>query len=199
VQGEGEYMYYPGRREGQINAALLYRRHKLQFGVATSFKDARLRSEDTSGTLSHAVFNLEVLLPKVRFGIFDAKGLHEVDVVTPGSPERILHTIDQFGGDVQFGVLPVSWIDANVVYLHRYTPGLGGTGGAAVRYSHQLVPGVAFTAQFDINESFVGPNTTGTVTFGVTLGRRSRPPDYSNPINPLGMTIPRVHYEVFPH
>jgi hypothetical protein len=37
------------------------------------------------------------------------------------------------------------------------------------------------------------------VTFGVTLGRRSRPPDYSNPINPLGMTIPRVHYEVFPH
>jgi hypothetical protein len=211
IQAQGEYMYYPGRREGQLDTALLYRRHKLQFGVGTSFKDADLRGEATPGTLSHATFSLDVLLPKVRFGIFDAKGLHEIDVVTlsevvgaatsAGQPivahERLLHTIDQFGGRVQFPVLPPSWIDANVVYLHRYTPGLSDTAGAAIRYSHQLLPGVAAMVQLDINESFVGANMVGTVTFGVTLGRKSRPPDYSNPVNPLGLEIPRVHYEVF--
>jgi hypothetical protein len=37
----------------------------------------------------------------------------------------------------------------------------------------------------------------GTLTFGVTLGRWSRPTDYANPVNPLGTLLPRVRYEKF--
>jgi hypothetical protein len=47
------------------------------------------------------------------------------------------------------------------------------------------------------NECFLGTHTVGTVTFGVTVGRWSRPQDYSNPVNPLGTELPRLHYELF--
>jgi hypothetical protein len=90
-----------------------------------------------------------------------------------------------------------SWIDGNFVYLHRHAPGVGDTAGGAVRYSQQIVPGIAAVVRLDFNESFVGPNTVGTLTFGIALGRKSRPSDYSNPINPLGTEVPRVHYERF--
>jgi hypothetical protein len=208
LQAEGEYMFYPGRQEGQLDTTLLYRRHKLQFGFGTSFKDANLRAEASSGALSHATFSLDVLLPTVRFGVFGSKGLRETAVVTltevtgnPGQPivahERLLHTIDQLGGDVEVPLTSSSWIDGNLVFLHRHAPGVGNTAGGAVRFSQQIVPGVAAIVQLDVNESFVGPNTVGTLTFGVTLGRKSRPSDYSNPVNPLGTETPRVHYELF--
>ena len=60
-----------------------------------------------------------------------------------------------------------------------------------------LLQNVALTAQFDLNESLVGANNVGTFTVGVTLGRWSRPADYSNPVNPLGTMMPRLHYEQF--
>ena len=65
------------------------------------------------------------------------------------------------------------------------------------RFSRLLIPGVVGVAQLDINESYLGQHTVGPITFGVTLGRWSRPSDNSNPVNPLGTWIPRVHYELF--
>jgi hypothetical protein len=77
-------------------------------------------------------------------------------------------------------------------------PSIGDTAGGAVRLSALIFSNVAVTAQFDVNESFVTPlHTTGTFTIGVTLGRWSRPTDYSNPLTPLGTYVPRVHYERF--
>jgi hypothetical protein len=211
IQAGGEYMFYPGRQEGQLDTALLYRRGILQFGVSGSFKDANLRSEASPGSLSHASLSLDFLLPAARVGIFGSKGLHETSVVTlsetvglptpSGSPviatERVFHTIDQLGGSVQGEVIPNSWIDGNIVYLHRHAPGVGDTVGAAVRFSRLLIPGVVGVVQLDVNESYLGQHTTGTITFGVSLGRWSRPSDYANPVNPLGTWIPRVHYELF--
>ena len=48
-----------------------------------------------------------------------------------------------------------------------------------------------------LNESFVGSNAVGTVTIGLRIGRWPSPADWSNPVNPLGTLLPRVHYEVF--
>lgn len=211
VQAQGEYMFYPGRQEGQLDTGLLYRRGLLQFGVSGSFKRANLRSEASSGALSHATLALDVLLPNIRFGAFGSKGLRETDVVTLseaiGVPvvagqsivanERVLHTIDQLGGAAQAELVPDVWLDGHIEWLHRHAPGVGDTAGGAVRVSALIIPNVAVTAQFDVNESFLGSNTVGTFTFGVTLGRWSRPTDYTNPVNPLGTMIPRVHYEVF--
>ena len=211
VQAQGEYMFYPGRQEGQADTGLLYRRGPLQFAVSGSLKRVNLRSEASSGAVSHATLAMDVLLPSVRFGIFGSKGLRETDVVTlsetigtatpSGQPvienEHLLHTIDQLGGSVQFEIVSDVWVDGHIEWLHRHPPGVSDTAGGAARLSALVFPNVALTMQVDFNESFVGPNTVGTVTFGVTLGRWSRPKDYSNPVNPLGTLIPRVHYELF--
>ncbi len=212
IQTQGEYMFYPGRQEGQFDGALLYRRGPLQFGGAAGFKTANLRSDASAGALSHATLTFDVLLPAIRFGLFGSKGLRETDVVTlseavglpatGGLPivatEQIIHTIDQFGGSIQLPIAPNWWVDGHLEYLHRHAPGVGDTGGGAIRFSGLLFSNVAFTAGFDVNESFLVPNNAvGTFTFGVTLGRWSRPTDYSNPVNPLGTLLPRVHYERF--
>lgn len=207
VQAQGEYMFYPGRQEGQFDTGLLYRRGLLQFGASGSFKRANLRAEAESGALSHATLSLDFLLPNIRFGAFGAKGLRETDVVTltetvglPGAiiaNERVLHTIDQLGGAAQIEVVPNIWLDGHIEWLHRHAPGVGDSAGGAIRLSALVFSNIAVTAQFDVNESFLGANTVGTFTFGVTLGRWSRPTDYANPVNPLGTMIPRVHYEVF--
>jgi hypothetical protein len=211
LQAQGEYMFYPERREGQFDGGLLYRRGLLQFGASASFKAATLRAEASTGSLSHATFTLDVLKPAVRFGVFLAKGLRETDVVTRtelvglptplGQPvvqtERLLHTIDQFGGTLQVEVAPATWLDGHLAYLDRHAPGVGDTAGGAVRLSRLFLPGIVGFLQLDVNESFVGANTTGALTFGVTLGRWSRPADYTNPRNPLGTLIPRVRYEIF--
>ena len=212
VQAQGEYLFYPGRQEGQLDTALLYRRALLQFTAGGSFKAANLRDELSAGAISHATLALDVLLPNVRFGIFGSKGLKETDVVSLsesfGVPamsgqlivatEQLLHTNDQLGGVVQFEVVPNTWIDGHAEWLHRHAPGIGDTAGGAARLSALIFSNVALTAQFDVNESFVNPlHTTGTFTIGVTLGRWSRPTDYSNPLTPLGTFVPRVHYERF--
>jgi hypothetical protein len=211
VQLQGEYLFYPGRQEGQFDSALLYRRGVLQFGVGGSFKAANLRAEASTGSLSHATLTFDVLTPFVRFGAFGSKGLRETHVVTLsqslGSPpgigqpivatERVLHTIDQLGGAVQVELMPDLWVDGNLAWLHRHAPGVSDTVGAAARFSVLVAPNIVFTARFDLNESFVGPDPVGTVTFGVTLGRWSRPRDYSNPQNPLGVLLPRVRFEQF--
>ena len=212
IQGQAEYMFYPGRQEGQIDSALLYRRGVLQFGAGGSFKRSNLRAEASSGALSHATLTFDLLLPAFRVGAFGSKGLRETDVVTlsetlgtpvgVGQPivanERLLHTVDQLGGGGQVEIVPAIWLDGHIEWLHRYTPGLGNAGGGAIRVSGLLFSGVVVTAQFDVNESYLVSNNVGTFTVGVTLGRRSRPADFSNPVNPLGTTLPRVHYEVIP-
>ena len=208
--GRGHGTTPAGRRASSTRPCSTGMGHCIN-GVSGSFKTANLRSEASSGALSHATLGLDVLLTDVRFGIFGSKGLRETDVVTLsetigavtplGQPviatEQLVHTVDQLGGALQFELIPNAWLDANLAYLHRYAPGASDTVGGALRLSALVFTNVALTAQFDLNESFVGPNPVGTFTFGVTLGRWSRPSDYANPINPLGSFIPRVRYERF--
>jgi hypothetical protein len=212
VQVQGEYMFYSGRQEGQVDTTLLYRRGLWQAGVGTSFKTANLRAELSPGSLTEVAASLDALLPTIRFGIFASKGLKETDVVgstervgTPGLSgqpivviERVMHTVDSVGGTVQVDLVPTLWwLDANLAFLNRHAPGAGNTAGAAIRVSRQFLPWLVGMAQLDLNESFVGPNTVGTVTVGVTIGRWQKPLDFSNPVNPLGSLVPRIHYEVF--
>jgi hypothetical protein len=211
LQGQGEYMYYPGRQEGQFDAGLLYRRNLVQFGLGSSFKTTRLQSEATPGALSHLAATVDFLLPTIRFGAFGAKGLRDLDVVTltesvggvtpSGQPvtatEQLIHTVDQLGGTLQVPIVANIWVDGHLEFLRRHAPGASNTWGGAVRLSAIVLTNVAVTAQLDVNESLVGTNNVGTFTLGVTIGRWSRPTDYSNPANPLGTMMPRLHYERF--
>jgi hypothetical protein len=201
-------MFYPGRQEGELDATLLYRRNIMQFGFGGRFKDAGFRTDASPGSLIDASFTWDVLLPSIRFGAFGAKGLRETAVVdrvetaaAVGVPvtgtDKVLHTVDQLGGAFQVGVLPSTWIDGNLAFLNRHAPGASNTAGGAVRVSTLLAPGLTLTAQLDVNESFISSSAVGTFTIGITLGRWSRPTDYSNPQTPLGIDVPRLRYETF--
>lgn len=211
VQADGDYRFYPGRQEGQVDAGVLYRRGVLQFGAAGAVKRANLRAEQNAGALSQATVTVDALLPTIRIGLFASKGLHERSVVGVnevagplsgavlpiGSTDRLLHVVDQLGLSVQRQIAPLWWLDAHAEFLNRYAPGASNSAGGAVRVSRLLLPGIVGTVQFDVNESFLGPHTVGTVTVGVTLGRWSRPSDFGNPVNPLGTFKPTLHYEIF--
>ena len=134
----------------------------------------------------------------------DVVGLTEsVGPAAPGgaaivASERVLHTVDTIGGDVQFALVPsLWWLDANAAFLNRHAAAASNTAGAAVRVSRQIFPWLVGLAQVDINESFVGAHTVGTVTIGITIGRWPKPDDFSNPVNPLGALVPRAHYEIY--
>ena len=212
VQLQGQYAFYSGRQDGQLDASLLYRHGLWQASVGGTFGVANLRSELESGALNEVAVSLDALLPNIRFGAFATKGLKETDVVgaseslgpiVPGGTpllvhERVLHTVDSVGGSVQLNLVPnVWWLDANAAFLNRHAPGASNKAGANVRLSRQVLPWLVAMAQLDVNESFVGSSNVGAVTFGVTIGRWPKPRDWSNPVNPLGALVPRMHYEVF--
>jgi hypothetical protein len=213
VQTEGEYLWYPGRHEGQFDATLLFRRGKWQAGLGASAKSAALGSEPDTGTLTEATISVDRLLASVRFGLFGSKGMKSRDVVgaaeTIGPPvagvqtvvvtERLAHSVDTLGASLQLDLVPGTWwLDGNIALLNRHAPGVSNTGGGAVRVSRQLAPWLVGMVQFDVNESYISSNVVGTVTVGLRIGRWPSPADWSNPVNPLGTLVPRVHYEVFP-
>ena len=206
VQLQGAYMFYPRRQEGQVDGGVLYRRGQVQFGAGATFQSISVAPEASAGVLSHATLSADLLQPTFRLGVFGAKGLRDQAVVTVDQAlagtallvsEHVLHTVDQLGGAFQTEIVPSTWLDANLVYLHRHAPGVSDTAGGALQLSRLLLPWLTGSLRLDVNESFIGGNTVGTVTVGVTIGRWSRPVDYANPVNPLGATLPRLHYELF--
>jgi hypothetical protein len=212
VQTEGEYLWYPGRHEGQLDAALLYRRATWQASLGASAKSAALNAEAEPGTLTEATIGVDRLFSTIRFGLFGSKGLKSRDVVGAteaiGSPvggtqpvavtERLIHSVDTLGAHAQLDLVPSTWwLDANLALLNRHAPGVSNTAGGAVRLSRQFAPWLVGMLQVDVNESFVNSGAVGTVTIGLRIGRWPSPADWSNPVNPLGTLVPRVHYEVF--
>lgn len=213
VQADGEYQWYPGRHEGQLDTALLYRRSTWQVSLGASAKSAALGTEANPGTLVEATASIDRLLSTVRFGLFGSKGLKSRDVVgvleTVGPPvagvqtvtvsERLAHSVDTLGAHLQLDLVPgVWWLDGNVALLNRHAPGASNTGGGALRVSRQFAPWLVGLLQVDVNESYISSNVVGTVTIGLRVGRWPTPADWSNPVQPLGTFVPRLHYEVFP-
>jgi hypothetical protein len=163
-------------------------------------------------TLTEATIGVDRLFSTIRFGLFGSKGLKSRDVVGAteaiGSPvggtqpvavtERLIHSVDTLGAHAQLDLVPSTWwLDANLALLNRHAPGVSNTAGGAVRLSRQFAPWLVGMLQVDVNESFVNSGAVGTVTIGLRIGRWPSPADWSNPVNPLGTLVPRVHYEVF--
>jgi hypothetical protein len=191
IQAQGESMYYPRRREGQVDLGILYREGHWQAGLAGSLKTASLRSEIEPGSLSQVAISIDRLLPTLRIGAFFSRGIKDSDVVgaseTIGAPgpggqplivrERVMHTVDTVGLDAQINLLPPLWrLDANIASLKRYAPGATNEVGGAIRVSREFQPWLVGMLQLDVNESFVGAHTVGTVTIGVSI-RRADPAD----------------------
>lgn len=198
VQAEGEYMYYPGRQEGQFDGGLLDRiHHHWQAGLFGDFKTVSFTSFQSHASIGQATFTLDYLFHRARLGAFAAKGFHDNAVIeqTPVSITR-LKIVDQIGISGEVRIIGRTYLEADAEYLRRHAPGLSDRAGFNVRIVHPLSGAIAITGEVGLNESYLGPSDSGRVVFGVQFGHFVRPRDFVDRRHPLGTTIPRVHYEL---
>jgi hypothetical protein len=199
VQAQGEYMYYPGRQEGQFDIGLVNRWGSVQAGVFGSFKFINFKEYQQGGSLGQASFLLDWVFSRGRIGIFGTQGFKNTAVLNQVQlgPQSFLQTyarlVNQYGGSALVGVWGNAYIEGNAGYLRR--PGKNAPGGL-VRLVQPFNEHVAFTAEAGFNESFLNTSDAGRVVFGLQMGNYIHPKEYGKTKSPVPMDVPRVHYEL---
>jgi len=196
IETRGEYLYYDGRREGQIDVGLVHRWRDVQGGVFGDFKFAEVGAANDGGALGQASFTLDVFRSVYRINAFVTKGFR--DTAQLGQTTTFLRMVDQAGGGAQVRLLPRTYVEGNLVYLHRASPVMEHRVGAMVRGVHKIRRQFGLTAEVTVNETLLGATNNGRVVFGFVFGRWADPSDLSNRLSPLGTDIPRIRFEVVP-
>lgn len=215
VQTQGEYHFYHGRHEGQIDIGVMNRWKVVQFGVYSDFKFEEVGALRDGGVLGQASAVLDLLFNKVRVNVFGTKGFKNTAVLstdttltfagppvagstaTQSSLEHIVGVVDTIGGGVLFGVAPNTDIDGNIAWLRRQRPTPLSDGvGAMARVTQHLNTRFALYGEFTLNETYLGPTNSGRVVFGFVFGRWTRPSDFTNKHTPLATEVPRVHFDL---
>jgi outer membrane protein OmpA-like peptidoglycan-associated protein len=202
VQAEGEYMYYPGRQEGQFDIGLLNRWNRIQAGLFGSFKYVNFRDFQSGGSLGQGAFVVDYLFSRGRVGIFGTKGFKDNAVLNraqlgPSSYiETYLKIVDQVGGSAQVGLWGDTYIEGNLGYLKRHAPGLSDRPGGMLKLVQPLSSRFAVTAEAGLNETFLNTKDSGRIVFGFEFGNWLRPKQYLETTQPVPMDIPRVRYEL---
>ena len=175
VQSQGEYLYYHGRHEGQIDIGLVDRWKKVQFGVFGDFKFAEFGLLKDGGVLGQASAVADLLFSKVRVSIFASKGFKDIGLLStdssvvftsvpgPGTSadiarlEHVARVADTLGGGVLFGVGPKNDIEGNLMWLRRQKPTtLSDKAGAMARFTHHFSSKFALYGEVTLNETLVG-------------------------------------------
>jgi hypothetical protein len=201
VQAQGEYMYYPGRQEGQFDIGLVNRWGSIQAGAFGSFKFIDFKDFQNGGSLGQAAFLLDYVFSRGRIGLFGTQGFKNYAVLNQVQlgPESFLQTyarvVNQYGGSALVGVWGNAFIQGNAAYLRRHGPGKDAPGGA-IKLVQPLNDHVAFTAEAGLNETFLNTSDSGRVVFGLQLGNYIHPKEYGKTKSPVPMDVPRVRYEL---
>ena len=124
MQAQGEYMYYPGRKEGQFDIGLVNRWGNVQAGAFASFKYLELQATISSGGgLGQAAFLLDYIFARGRIGLFVTKGFKNYAVLNsvssaPGAFTADLRSRRQPAGiNFLVGVWGNAYIEATSAYL----------------------------------------------------------------------------------
>lgn len=80
-QTQGEYLYYHGRHEGQIDAGVMNRWKRVQFGVFANFKYLSMGQFKDGGVLGQGSAVLDLLFSTVRVNIFGSRAFKDVAVL----------------------------------------------------------------------------------------------------------------------
>ncbi|MCL4401500.1 MAG: PKD domain-containing protein [Acidobacteria bacterium] len=202
MQAQAEYMYYPGRMEGQFDIGLLNRWRNLQAGLFSSFKYLNFREFQGGGALAQGAFVVDYLFSRGKVGLFATKGFKNTAVLnqTPLGPTSFLETyarvVNQVGASTTLGLRGNSYMEGNIAYLQSH--GLANRPGGSLRYVQPLNDLFAFTAEVGLNETLMNYKgfQSGRVVFGFQLGNLIRPKEYTQVTSPVPMDIPRVRYEL---
>jgi uncharacterized cupredoxin-like copper-binding protein len=201
VQAQGEYIYNPDSQEAQFDLGLVNRWNNIQAGVFGSFKYLNYKQYQNGGSLGQAAFMLDWLFSRGRFGLFGTQGFKNYAVLNrvllaPGAYlETYAKVVNQYGVDALIGVWGNAYMQGNVGYLRRDIPGYHSTVGAEYKLVQPLSSHVAFTAEADLNQTYVGTHLNGQVLFGLEVGNYIRPKDYASVKTPVPMDVPRIRYD----
>ena len=200
VQAQGEYMYYPGRQEGQFDIGLLNRMGNFQAGGFASFKYLNFSNYQNGGALGQAAVMVDYLFDGGKVGFFGTKGFKNYAVLNsvtlaPGAYMQTYARItDQAGVDALFGVWGKAYLQADFGLIVKHTS--GNRPGGSLKLVQPFAPHVAFTAELGYNETYVSAKDSGSAVFGLLFGGFVNPHDFGKIKTPVPMEIPRIRYEL---
>ena len=199
IQAQGEYMYYPGRQEGQFDIGLVERLGNFQAGAFGSFKGMTFREFQHPGFLAEGAFLADYMFSRGRIGGFLTAGFKNDAVLnsTPLNPYEFLqtyaHVANQYGVNILLGVWGDAYLQANAGYVRlRAADDLP---GAMIKLVQPFSDKISFTLEADLNETFMSSDK-GRIVAGLEFGNYIRPKEYANVKTPVPMDVPRIRYQL---
>jgi len=200
VQAQGEYMYYPGRKEGQFDIGLVNRWGNVQAGGFASFKWIDFKQYQSGGSLGQAAFLVDYVFSDGRIGAFITRGFKNYAVLNsvtlaPGAYlQTFARVVNQQDVNFLFGTWGDAYIRGDAAYLQlrevrKARP------GANLTLVQPITEHVAFTAGASYNESLVSAPGSGSLSFGLEVGNHIKPKEYAKVTTPVPMDVPRIRYE----
>lgn len=200
VQAQGEYMYYPGRQEGQFDIGLVERWGNFQAGAFGSFKGFTFREYQNAGFLGEGAFMADYLFSRGRIGAFVTAGFKNDAVlnnetIAPGLfLQTYAHVANQVGVNALVGTWGNAYIQANAGFVNMR--GQANMPGAMVKLVQPLTEKISFTTEVGLNETYVSTSDKGRIVFGLEFGNYIRPKEYTKVTTPVPMDVPRIRYQL---
>jgi uncharacterized cupredoxin-like copper-binding protein len=201
VQAQGEYMYYPGRQEGQFDAGLIHRWGNVQAGGFASFKWLDFKQYQSGGSLGQGAFMLDYVFGSGRIGAFFTRGFKNYAVLNsvtlaPGAYlQTFARVVNQQGVNFLFGAWGDAYFQGDLAYLKMHEGKRDARPGANLKLVQPLTEHVAFTAEGSYNETLTSSPGSGRLVIGLEVGNYIHPKEYGKVTTPVPMDVPRVRYE----
>ena len=199
-QGQGEYLYFRDRKEGQFDFGLVYRLKNFQPGLFGSFKNVQLNEYRAGGTLGQAALTMDYIFGRGKVGMFGTKAFLDNQVLTTSNITRtlqiqnVLKAVDQIGAQATVGLYGNVYAEGNLGYLKSY--GHADRPGGTLRFIFPLSDNLAFTLEGGFNETLLARSNNGRVVAGLQFGNFIRPKEFKASAYPVPADVPRVRYEV---
>jgi hypothetical protein len=201
VQAQGEYMYYPGRQEGQFDIGLVHRWGNIQAGSFASVKWLDFKQYQNGGSLGQAAFMLDYVFGSGRIGAFVTRGFKNYAVLSqvtlaPGAYlQTFARVVNQQGVNFLFGTWGDAYLQGDLAYLKMHEGNRDARPGANLKLVQPVSGHVALTAAGSYNETLTSSPGSGSLTFGVEVGNYIHPKEYATVTTPVPMDVPRIRYE----
>jgi len=202
VQAQGEYMYYPGRKEGQFDIGLVNRWGKIQAGGFASMKWVDFRQYQGGGSMGQGAFLIDYVFSKGRVGAFVTRGfknyaiLNSVTLAPGAFLQTYARVVNQQGVNFLVGAWGDASVSGNLAYLKMRENGRDARPGINLKLTQPFNEHLAFTAEASYNETLIASAGSGRLVFGLEFGNFVRPKEYGTTTGPVPMDIPRVRYEI---
>jgi hypothetical protein len=200
VQAQGEYLYYPGRQEGQFDIGLVERWGNFQAGAFGSFKGLTFREYQSAGFLGEGAFLADYIFSRGRIGgfvtaAFKNDAVLDSQTIAPGLfQQTYAHIANQVGVNALVGTWGNAYIQANAGFVNMR--GQDNMPGAMVKLVQPLNEKISFTTEVGLNETYVSTSDKGRIVFGLEFGNSIRPKEYTNVTTPVPMDVPRIRYQL---